>query len=66
VVEISGGNLPAAKLGNSSQLIVGINTLAAGQAETGVQAQGIGFASMISTAKPIADQLAATGKVIHP
>jgi hypothetical protein len=36
---------------------IGINTLVAGQAEPGVQAQGIGFAIAIDTAKPIADQL---------
>jgi serine protease Do len=47
--------------------VVGINTLAAGSAgASGQQAQGIGFAISISTAKPIADQLVATGKVVHP
>ena len=47
--------------------VVGINTLAAGTAgSSGVQAEGIGFAISISTAKPIADQLVATGKVVHP
>jgi len=46
--------------------VVGINTLVAGQAEPGVQAQGIGFAIAINSAKPIADQLVATGKVVHP
>lgn len=46
--------------------VVGINTLAAGTAGAGVQAEGIGFAISISTAKPIADQLVATGKVVHP
>jgi S1-C subfamily serine protease len=46
--------------------VVGINTLVAGQAEPGIQAQGIGFAISISTAKPIADQLVATGHVVHP
>jgi S1-C subfamily serine protease len=45
--------------------VVGINTLVAGQAEPGVQAQGIGFAIAIATAKPIADQLVATGHVVH-
>jgi len=45
--------------------VIGINTLVAGQTANGVQAQGIGFAIAISTAKPIADQLVATGKVIH-
>jgi serine protease Do len=46
--------------------VVGINTLVAGQAEPGVQAQGIGFAIAINTAKPIADQLVKTGRAIHP
>jgi S1-C subfamily serine protease len=46
--------------------VVGINTLVAGQAEPGVPAQGIGFAIAIATAKPIADELAATGHVEHP
>ncbi len=46
--------------------IVGLNTLVAGQAEAGVQAQNIGFAIAINTAKPIADQLVANGKVTHP
>jgi len=45
--------------------VIGINTLAATQAEPGVQAQGIGFAISLTTAKPIADQLAATGRAIH-
>ena len=46
--------------------MIGINTLVAGQAEPGVQAQGIGFAISIATAKPIADQLVQTGQVAHP
>jgi serine protease Do len=46
--------------------VIGINTLVAGQAEPGVQAQGIGFAISIAAAKPIADQLVATGQAIHP
>jgi serine protease Do len=46
--------------------VIGINTLVAGQAEPGVQAQGIGFAVSIATAKPIADQLVATGHASHP
>jgi S1-C subfamily serine protease len=46
--------------------VIGINTLVAGQAEPGVQAQGIGFAISIAEAKPIADQLVATGQAIHP
>jgi S1-C subfamily serine protease len=52
---------------NLNGQVVGINTLAAGTAgASGVEADGIGFAISISTAKPIADQLVATGKVIHP
>lgn len=78
VVQISGSNLPIANLGDSSQLqvgdwvvaignaVVGINTLVAGQAEPGVPAQGIGFAISIAAAKPIADQLVATSKVVYP
>jgi S1-C subfamily serine protease len=51
---------------NLAGQIVGINTIVAGQAEPGVQAQGIGFAISIATAKPIADELVSTGRVIHP
>jgi S1-C subfamily serine protease len=46
--------------------VVGINTLVAGQAEPGVQAQGIGFAISTAVAAPIADTLVKNGKVIHP
>src|SRR5215813_10186779 len=46
--------------------VIGINTLAATQAEPGVAAQGIGFAISITTAKPIAEQLAASGQATHP
>jgi S1-C subfamily serine protease len=46
--------------------VIGINTLGGGATSSGVQTQGIGFAISINTAKPIADQLVATGKVIHP
>ncbi len=45
--------------------VVGINTLAAVQAEPGVSAQGVGFAISIATAKPIADQLVSSGNVVH-
>jgi S1-C subfamily serine protease len=45
---------------------VGINTLVAGLAEPAVQAQGIGFAISIGTARPIADQLVQTGQIVHP
>lgn len=51
---------------NLAGQVIGINTLVAGQAEPGVQAQGIGFAIATAAAKPIADQLVANGKVIHP
>jgi serine protease Do len=46
--------------------VIGINTLVASMAEPGVPAQGIGFAIAINTAKPIADQLVANGRAIHP
>ena len=46
--------------------VIGIDTLVAGQAEPGVQAQGIGFAISIATAKPIADALVQSGRVVHP
>jgi S1-C subfamily serine protease len=46
--------------------VIGINTLVAGQAEPGVQAQGIGFAISINEAKAIAQELVANGKVDHP
>ena len=51
---------------NLNGQVIGINTLVAGQAELGVPAQGIGFAIGMSTAKPIADQLVRTGRVVHP
>jgi S1-C subfamily serine protease len=50
---------------NLAGQVIGINTLVAGQAEPGVAAQGIGFAISIDAAKPIADQLVATGHVVH-
>jgi S1-C subfamily serine protease len=46
--------------------VIGINTLVAALAQAGVPAQGIGFAIAINTARPIGDQLLATGRVIHP
>jgi S1-C subfamily serine protease len=46
--------------------VVGINTLSGGSAGQGLQAEGIGFAIGISAAKPLADQLVATGSVVHP
>jgi S1-C subfamily serine protease len=45
--------------------VVGINTLGAGEAEPGVQAEGIGFAISINQAKTIAQQLVTSGKVSH-
>jgi len=45
--------------------VIGINTLVAGEAEPGVQAQGIGFAISINSAKPIADALIANGSINH-
>ncbi len=45
--------------------VIGINTMVAGQAEPGVQSQGIGFAISIASARPIADQLVKAGRVVH-
>jgi S1-C subfamily serine protease len=53
-------------LSDSNGAVIGINTLVATQASPGVPAQGIGFAISINTAKAIADQLVANGKVNHP
>jgi S1-C subfamily serine protease len=50
---------------NLAGQVIGLNTLVAGQAEPGVQAQGIGFSISMAAAKPVADQLVATGKVVH-
>ncbi len=50
---------------NLAGQVIGLNTMVAGQAEPGVQAQGIGFAISMAAAKPVADQLVATGKVVH-
>lgn len=46
--------------------VIGMNTMIVGMAERGVPAQGIGFAIAINTAKPIADQIVATGRAVHP
>ena len=46
--------------------VIGINTLVAGKAEPGVQAQGIGFVVAIDTAKSIADQRITSGHAVHP
>jgi S1-C subfamily serine protease len=61
---INPGNSGGALVNLQGQ-VIGINTLVAGQAEPGVQAQGIGFAIAIATAKPIADQLVTTGHAVH-
>jgi len=45
--------------------VVGINTLVAGQAEPGIQAEGIGFAIGINTAKKVADEIVSTGHATH-
>jgi S1-C subfamily serine protease len=62
---INPGNSGGALVNLDGQ-VIGINTLVAGQAEPGVQAQGIGFAIAVNTAKPIADELVRTGHAIHP
>jgi len=62
---INPGNSGGALVNLAGQ-VVGINTLVAGMAEPGVQAQGIGFAIAINSAKPIAQQLVASGKAVHP
>jgi serine protease Do len=51
---------------NAAGQVVGINTLGAGEAEPGVQAQGIGFAISINSAKPVADALIAGQPVPRP
>ena len=62
---INPGNSGGALVNLQGQ-VVGINTLVAGMAEPGVQAQGIGFAIAMNTVKPIAEQLVTTGKASHP
>jgi S1-C subfamily serine protease len=46
--------------------VIGINTMVAGMTQAGIPVQGIGFAVAVNTAKPIADQLVATGRATHP
>ncbi len=46
--------------------VIGINTLGAGLVRPGLQAQGIGFAIAIDTARPLTQQIIDTGKVEHP
>ena len=62
---INPGNSGGALVNLDGQ-VIGINTLVAGQAEPGVQAEGIGFAIAIATARPIADQLVSSGRAVHP
>lgn len=62
---INPGNSGGALVNLNSE-VIGINTLVAGMAEPGVQAQGIGFAIGMNTVKPIAEELVKTGKVSHP
>jgi serine protease Do len=62
---INPGNSGGALVNLAGQ-VVGINTLVAGMAEPGVQAQGIGFAIAINSAKPIAQQLVTNGRAVHP
>ena len=50
---------------NMAGEVVGINTLGVG-GDGNVVAQGIGFAIAINAARPIADQLATVGRVVHP
>ncbi len=45
--------------------VIGINTMVAGASQSGIYTQGIGFAIGINTAKPIANEIMATGKVVH-
>jgi S1-C subfamily serine protease len=51
---------------NAAGEVVGINTLGAGEAEPGVQAEGIGFAISINSAMPVADALIAGLPVPRP
>ena len=46
--------------------VIGINTLGAGLIGRGLQAQGIGFAIAIDTARPLTQQIIDTGEVAHP
>jgi S1-C subfamily serine protease len=50
---------------NMSAEIIGINTLGAGQTQSGFQAQGINFAVSTTTARPIVDDLMRTGRVVR-
>src|SRR4030095_12423916 len=48
---------------NLNAEIIGINTLGAGQTQSGYQAQGINFAISTSTARPIVEDLIKSGRV---
>jgi serine protease Do len=61
---INPGNSGGA-LVNAAGEVIGINTLGAGGAPDSAPAQGISFAISINSARPIADQLASTGKATH-
>jgi serine protease Do len=50
---------------NMAGEVVGINTLGAG-GDGNIVAQGIGFAIAINAARPIAEQPATAGRVVHP
>lgn len=61
---INPGNSGGA-LANLNGEVVGINTLVAGATGSGYQTQGIGFAISTNTARPIAQELQAGGRVSH-
>src|SRR4030095_16155461 len=48
---------------NMNAEIIGINTLGAGQTQSGYQAQGINFAISTTTARPIVEDLIKSGRV---
>jgi S1-C subfamily serine protease len=50
---------------NMGAEIIGINTLGAGQTQSGYQAQGINFAISTTTARPIVDDLMRNGRVVR-
>jgi S1-C subfamily serine protease len=50
---------------NLNAEVVGVSTLIAGSDQQGNPVQGIGFAIAINTVKPIAQELIATGRVVH-
>jgi S1-C subfamily serine protease len=62
---INPGNSGGALVNLDGQ-VIGINTLGGGSTGQGTQTEGIGFAIAMETAKPIADELVATGTVSHP